>query len=430
MAYRLIFALVLAVALHSGCGGPQHVKPVSGEEVVFWDRQTTETAQLLENIVADFNAQSAGLPVRVEKAGNYSDIYRKLTAGIQAGQLPALAAVYPGMVAEFVPSRSVVSLDEFMNDAERGLPPGDLDDFFPGVIESNRYPQFEHGFYSFPLAKSVLMLYFNSAVQAAAGIYHPPKTWDEFLDHCRVIKEKTGKFALALDIDASNMNGIIYSMGGELVDGRTTQYDQAPSLEAFRLIETLMEEELAFQIPPGTYQDEEMLARNEVAFTLRSSSGKTHVALLMEGDMERWGMVMIPQKDRTMPATVLYGPNVALFDVGEAQVDRAWEFVRYFTSAEVQVRWAVNTGYLPVRKSAADDPQMQRYWEEWKYNRTSFDALPYARPEPNLAGWQEVRPLIEAAITAVINGTKTGREAAVELKEKADIVLGMSARQD
>ena len=90
------------------------------------------------------------------------------------------------------------------------------------------------------------------------------------------------------------------------------------------------------------------------------------------------------------------------------------------------MRWALGTGYLPIRKSAAQDARMQAFWEEWPYNKAPFDCLDFARSEPNVPGWQEVRELIENALAGVLTGVKTAEQAAAELKQGADAVLAES----
>ena len=70
---------------------------------------------------------------------------------------------------------------------------------------------------------------------------------------------------------------------------------------------------------------------------------------------------------------------------------------------------------------------MKAFFSEWEYNRAPFDSLAFAKAEPNVIGWQRVRNLIEDAETAVLTGVKGAREAALELKEKADRALA-SAR--
>ena len=59
---------------------------------------------------------------------------------------------------------------ETVRDPEIGLSHEDLNDFFPGMIETNVYPQLDGKMYSFPFTKSVLMMYFNKRVLRSAGI--------------------------------------------------------------------------------------------------------------------------------------------------------------------------------------------------------------------------------------------------------------------
>lgn len=419
---------VACVLMVMGCGGGGGVasgqfKPIDASAAVFWDRQTTESAELLRALAGEFNAKRQGaLPIKVEHSGGYSEIFRKVSASIQAGALPSMAVGYQSMAVEYAQAGAVIALDAFVHDPKIGLSKADLDDFFPVVIETNRYPDFDGKMFSFPFCKSTLMLYFNKRVLAQAGFNEPPKTWADFLEQARQIKAKTGKKAYAVSVDCSTIAGMMFSRGGEIVSGKQTLFDSPAAIKTFELIETLAKEDLAYQISPGSYDDEAALAQDSVAFVIRSSSGRTSVKLLMQDD-DRWGMSVIPQDDPANPCTVLFGPNICIFNTTPEQQQAAWEFVKFFTSPEVSVRWALGTGYLPIRKSAAANPEMQEFWAEWPYNRAAFDGLPFAKSEPNLAGWQEVRTLVETAETEVLTGVKPARQAALELKQKADAVL-------
>lgn len=422
-ALGAVCALLLAI----GCGGPSgstgRFEPIDPEAAVFWDRQTTETAELLRNIAADFNASGrAGLPIKVEHIGSYSDIFRKVSASIQAGKLPAMAVAYQSMTAEYVQAGAVIALDDLVTHPEFGIPQEERNDFFPAAIETNKFPDLGGKMYSFPFCKSVLMLYFNKTVLAEAGIEVPPQTWDQFLAQCRRVKAKTGHPAYAVSVDPSTIAGMIFSMGGEVAAGRETLFDSPAALKTFGLLETLAKEKLAYQIAPGSYDDEVALAQGDVAFAMRSSSGRTSVTRLMN-DLDKWGMTRIPQADPEHPRTVLYGPNICVFNTTSEQQRAAWEFVKFFNSAEAGVRWALGTGYLPIRKSAAQDPAIQAFWAEWPHNRAAFDCLPFAKSEPNLAGWQEVRGLVDTAETEILTGLKSAAQAAADLKRKADAVL-------
>lgn len=408
----------------SGDSAGARFKPIDAASAVFWDRQTTETGELIRDLAKEFNASSQKLlPLKIEHTGGYADIFRKVSASIQAGALPAMAVAYQNMAAEYARAGAIIPLDDLINDPEIGIAQEDMDDFFPVIFETNRYPDLDNKMYSFPFCKSVMMLYYNKRVLAEAGLAEPPKTWTEFLDQARQIKAKTGKPAYAVSVDCSTIDGMIFSMGGEVAAGRTTLFDSEASIRVFELIETLAKEGLAYQITPGTYDDEVALSQDKVAFAIRSSSHRLNAKIMMEGDRDKWGMCMIPQSDPANPHTVLYGPSICIFNTTPEQQRSAWAFVKYFTSPEVTVRWALGTGYLPIRKSSAAHPEIQKFWAEWPHNRAPFDCLPYAKTEPYLAGWQEVRNLVEAAETGVLTGVKTGRQAAIELKKQADAAL-------
>lgn len=431
---RPLFALILLII--AGCGAPPATdspapgsgsfRPIDPEAATVWDRQTTETADLLGQIAREFNESHGGLDIKLVHTGNYGDIYRKVTAGIQARVLPAMAVAYETMTSEYVRKGAVAELDPFIADPELGLSEEEFADYFPALIQTNRYPEFGGKTYSFPFTKSVLLMYVNQRVLRRAGIEAPPETWPEFLDQCRRIKSITGNPALSVDVSASTFVAMVYSMGGEVLDDRRPQFASAEAVAALELLETLVNEGLAYQNPPNTFEDQTSFGQDRLAFNFRPSSSLFYVARMME-DYEAWSVHMIPQSDPANPATVLYGANVCVFRTTQAQQEAAWKFIRFFTSPEITARWAMGTGYLPVRKSAAESPEMKAFFAQHSHHRAPFDALSHARPEPNLIVWQDVRGMIEDAMVAVLAQVKPAEEAARDLQAQAEARLAREA---
>ncbi len=425
-------ALSAAIAiLVVSCGGDEPsaagFKPIDDSAAVMWVRQTTTAEVLLNEFVDAFNADRPGLHVKIEYAGDYVDIYQKVSASIQAKTLPGMTVAYESMTTEFAMSGAVQRLDDLVADPEIGFTEAELADYFPGVLETNRYPALGGGMYSFPFSKAVLVMYFNQRVLREAGIESPPSTWDAFIAQCKTIKENTGKYGYAIDIDCSTLDGFLMSLGGDIVteDGRA--FAGPGMLHVFEMLRFLVDEDLAYLTPPRTFEDRSAFAQDEVAFTFRSSSHLAPIGELMEGDRDAWGVAVIPQDDPDNPRTVLYGPNACIFAIGDKQVRTSWEFIRYFSRPENSVKWALGTGYLPVRKSAADLPELKAYWAEWEGHRVPYDCLAFARPEPNLAGWQEVRGLVEVAAKDVVTGIRTPEAAAADLATRATAALKNAA---
>jgi multiple sugar transport system substrate-binding protein len=399
-------------------------EPIDKQSVLLWTRSSTEIGEVLAHLVGGYNtANPSSVPVKADYIGNYDEIFKKVSAGIQARTLPSMAVAYESMTTEYAQAGAAIPLDDYINDPAVGLTREELDDFLPAVLDSNRFPDFGNRYYSFPFTKSILVMYFNRRVLAEAGFSDPPKTWDEFLEQCRQLKAKTNKFGCAITVDCSTFDGFIFSMGGEMLKDGKTLYDSPPAVQAFKLIETLVKEKLGFQVVPGTFDEDTAMSQDQLAFVLRTSSGKPYIAQQMGGYNDRWGIAVIPQTDPANPKTVLYGPNICIFNTTKEQNDAAWKFTRYFTSTEISAQWAIGSGYMPVRKSAIAHPLVQNTFKAWEFNRVPYDCMTFAKIEPNVAGWQEVRKSVEKEITAVLGGVKPAEQAAADLKREADAIL-------
>ena len=423
--------LGIAMLLGSaGCGkGHGTFLPVDEHTAVFWDRQDTQSASLMRELVQAFNTQSGRMPIRWEHAGGYTEIFRKVSAGIQAGLLPAMAVSYESMTSEYIAAGAAVPLERWIHDPEIGLSEKDLSDFFPAALQSNRYPAHGNRMYSFPLAKSVLVMYCNREIMRCAGVERPPETWKAFLEACRTVRRVTGKPAFAAVPDCSTFSGMVFSMGGEVYDGQRLQYDGPESLAMLELLETMVRDNLLFMASPGTFDDNIALVQGDAAFVLRSSSSRAYL-LRMAGEhgTELLDIAPIPQKDPNRPATVLFGPNVTIFAVPKLQQAVAWCFTRWFTEPEQAARWAVATGYIPVRRSTLAHPLVREAWAQWPPNRVPYDCMSFARPEPNVDGWQQVRALVERALAEVMSGTRTARDAAEWLQQEGTRALERAHR--
>lgn len=418
--------IACAVALIYGCGRKQETAGPSAVEVVFWHTQSADNADTLKEIVARFNSANIDVNVTLQYCGGYTDLYRKMRAAISGRSTPDLAVAYESMVAEYAGSGVIVDLDRYVAHPQYGLSADEFSDIFPGYITTNRFEEFDGKLLSFPFTKSNLMLYYNLDMIRKAGFKGPPETWADFISQCRIIGRVIGNPPYALSVDPSTMDGMIYSYGGELYtsteSGKRSLFDSAETLKAFKLIEYLAANKLAFQINPGTYDDRSAFAARRVAFMIRSSTSRPYLQDMIKGKFD-WGLSPIPHGIGSEPVTVMFGANICMFKSTPAKELAAWRFIRYFTSPAVTARWAVETGYLPVRKSAAAIEPLKSFLDASPRNRAAFDAIPIARPEPNIAGWQEIRTQLDAAETAVVTGLKKADEAVEELVKRANRTL-------
>ena len=425
-----VLGLALLLAGCSGDSGSATEKSASGKIVLqMWHAQKRQNEDALKAVAERFNQTNPTYEVKLQNVGSYTAMFQKTRATIQGGRLPDLCIVYESMVAEFMEAQVVLPLDAYFSHPDYGFSKADQEDLFPSFLQSNRYAQFDNQLLSFPFTKSLLMLYCNTDLLRDAGIEKPPETWTAFIEQCRKVKAKTGRPAFAYSRDPSSFDGMILSLGGKLatLEDRRSGLDSPEAVRALEILQTLVRGSLATVIAMGSDEDRTLFADGKVAFILRSSTTRSYMDKDLVDEQGRdkfaWAMACPPVGDGKPKLTVLYGGNILIFKSTPERQRGAWEFIRFFVSPEVTAEWSVKTGYLPVRRSAADVPILSRYFAQSPRNRAAFDTIPCGVSEPNVVGWQAVREFIPAALTAVAKGEASPAQAAADLGKKADAEL-------
>jgi multiple sugar transport system substrate-binding protein len=441
MAHRPLtrLAALLALAALTACA-PRGPQPKSAPQttpsaaasgpLTLWHTQTQQNEQLLKALVAEWNSQPGARQVVANYIGNYDQLYEKIKAAAAArdrGVLPDLAVAYESMIADYMAADLVRPLDDLVADPKDGLDKASLADIFPAYLETNRFAQFGNKLLSFPFTKSNLMLFVNETMLAEVGA-RPPRTWDELLAACRALRRKHAELSpFSVYVDPSAIDGLILSFGGKLLepDGGAG-FGGAATTKAFAFYDTLFREKLAYQATDKGKQNNDF-ANGKCAFFLRSSTARPDIAKLVAGKFN-WVVSGLPTAPGVAPVTVLFGANICVMKTAPEREQAAWSFIRWFTSTDITARWALGSGYLPVRKSAAQTGLMQAFHTKEKQAKQCFDALEIAVAEPNVAGWQDVRKCLETALASIINGLGKPEQVARDLDRCADAALA-KARQ-
>jgi len=408
---------VVLLALAVGC------RERPRDEIVLWHTQSQRNAKLLQEIVDAYNATDPPMKVSARYVGDYTAQFRKVRSTARH-RLPDLVVAYESMVAEYIEAGTVTEFDPYINDPEIGLSKESLDDIFPNILATNRYPAYGNKFYTFPFTKSVLMLYYNKDMLKQAGYDAPPKTWKEFKEQCMAVKNKLGKEGYAISVDASTHDGMVMSFGGKILSDDRTRvlFDQPAGVAAFRVIYDLVRSGGAYEIDRKSYGDRKDFISRRCAFFIRSSTTRPYIEADI-GDKFDWDMAIIPHGEGQKPVTVMFGANICMMKTTPERQRAAWLFVKYFASTAVTTKWALGTGYLPLRRSAAESKELKAFFARNPRNRRALDALPFARPEPGVSGWQAVRTLIHLAQSEAIGGNAPPEQIAKDLTRKANKAL-------
>ena len=75
------------------------------------------------------------------------------------------------------------------------------------------------------------------------------------------------------------------------------------------------------------------------------------------------------------------------------------------------MEWAIKSSYMPLRKSASESPDMKALWLSDPQAKQAFDMTQYAKPEPNITAWQDIRDVLQNALAAVTTQKMTAKQA-------------------
>lgn len=387
MSIVWILALVFTMAMGVSVG--------AATEVTFWHALGSEHQVVLEQLVAEFNAANPDVSVHAEYQGRYGDLQTKLTAAVAAGRAPTLSLVYNNWTAAFLEGGRVVPVETFLNDPQYGLSEAERADYVGSFVAANSW---DGQWVTMPFNKSIYVLYYNKDLLDAAGV-GVPQTMDELRAAAKAVTQKTGVMGMALQADVDHFSVFLHAFGGKWTEGGKSAFNSVEAVNALSFMQDLVLNDGSAYYHDG-YLDDEFNQGNTAMFIAT-------VATLpwLSKDLN-WGAAPIPAGE--VQASVVQGTDLAIFNQStEAEQLAAWRFVKFLTSPEVNARWAVASGYLPVRSSAAESDTYQAYVNQApeKYG-AGVAQLEQAKFDPGLAAWSDARNTITDAVQeALILGT-------------------------
>lgn len=420
------------IMLLSGCGNSEAATVSDDGRIVveFWHAMGRNHGKTLNELASEFNESQSKYRILPVYQGRYDSLSQKLIASLYANRNPAMAQTYPSWTKRFYgygymePVQTFIDQDpEFQEQ---------LDDFFPVMLAENtmKNPETsEKKLVTLPFNKSVYVLYVNQTKLEEKGL-KPPKTWDEFYEVARAMTERPAEdqqptmFGFATRPYIEDLTVMAMTTDTQLLDEETgdINFTTGRVVDAFEFLK---------QLTTGT--DNSKIGYVETSY-LSNVFGSERVAMYISstaampyndmavGDKFIWRAHPVPSFDEdTVGKTLMQGTNMGIFkNVPEEEQQGAWEFMKFLCQPESTAKWASNTGYMPVRRSAKEIPWFREELENDISYANAISTLETAAYEPRLIYWESVRSLISRQVEAVLLGRKTVDQALQEAKEAVE----------
>lgn len=410
--FVLILTLISAVAL-IGCGGPdqpadasiaeknytvetvENLKAQADDSVLVSFRIPfgTNIQNVIREFADEFEEQYPSVKIELDVVSGYDEMKEATIQDINGGVVPTMTVGYPDHFAEYLITKSIIALDNFIEDKNVGYSEEELQDFLPGYIKENRQFDNAGSYVGLPFNKSTEALYYNVEFFEEFGL-EVPKTWAEMETLCarivEIVNEKdangeykiqNGDYAWLGDIRTNVENGefipCLYDSGGNLFTtiihqfgGKYTEsvyksngivdvqkgmlkFNTSPeATEALTYLQGLAQNKY-FNMPDSMELSYGSYAYNvgKCIMNIGSTGGSSYYSDAICST----AVAPIPYKDADHKNVIQQGTNVCIMSqASDLQKLAAWLFIKHMLTPENTAEFAIATGYMPVRQSSYD----------------------------------------------------------------------------
>ncbi len=411
---RQCIAAAFSLLFLSACAGspppntmpstPSNLAPVT---LTFWYTQTGAAGALIDTFANDFHKAYPAITLHGEVKKDEGAQLREGIAAMAQNQTPDFIIAGNRTIGAFARKDALVPLDPLLNDSSLGLNQNDRADFFPGLLDSGRFPDLKNQTFSFPFDEHAVVLYYNRDLLQAAQAATPPRTWDQFNAAARSTTNG-GTVGWAMPPSAAVFYSFVVSQGGSVLNDTQTQVQFGDAgVKSLQMIAALTKGGSAYLVD-STDAARAYFAQGKAALLFGTTDDLEAIsgAVAHADHPFQWGMANVPQNDPAHPLTIVYGTNIAIFNRSTEHTRAAWLFARWLAEPAQTARWSRETMAIPLRTSAlpllvssTPDPLFQRLQDGFG------DALPAGRALPAVNGAAQMDTAIVEMWTSVANGT-------------------------
>ena len=380
-------ALLGGSAALAACGGPSlsdsggaaqsdvdwsRVQPAS--QISWWSNHPGTSIALEQEYIRRFQEQNPGITVNLVTAGkNYDEIAQRFQAAAGTDNVPDLVGASDVWWFRYMINGQIIPLEGLAQHLQI-----DTADY-NGTLYDDYAFNGQH--WALPYARSTPLFYYNRAVWQRAGLPdRAPQTWDEFEQWAPALAQVVGRPPLGLGGGTSWtawwFNNIMWGRGGAYSDEWTVTLDRPETVEAGEYLRSMINDRGVAAVAGGDDGYVADFSAGVSACTMASTGSLREI--LQQAQFEV-GTGFLPQGPAG-PACPTGGTGIAIASAKSPEQQlAAGMFLKFLTEPAQTAHFSAGTGYMPVRASAIESPDMAAVFAERPQARTAVDQLATTR---------------------------------------------------
>ena len=377
-------------------------EPLAPTSLKVWYSISGTNGQFFESQVRAFQEQNPQITIELTYTGSYSDSATKISAAKLAGNAPdvvitSASQLYTG------------EDDNFQIETDVLDPDFNVSDIRPGILE---YANYRGHLAAVPFSISTQVIYYNKDLAAKAGLdleANPPKTWDEFVEVCKTIQAACPKGTYGFDTSDAKwlVKSMLYQNGNDIVslseDGKITPlFAEESGIEVARFWAKMIDEKIMAKSQHDNAENK--FLSGKLVFIAATSN---RIAKWAESVQFNIGAIEMPYFKQ--PCVALGGSTATIMTTDATRHAASWALLKYLLNTENQTAYALTTGYLPIRESSVELPEVQAYMAESDLYATAIKQLDYSTAYIHFGEMGSMDTQLTWALDDIENGTDPKR---------------------
>jgi sn-glycerol 3-phosphate transport system substrate-binding protein len=441
MKRRFLAAAALGLTALAGLLPRPAAAQAQPVEIQFWHGLAQPLGGQLEQVVADFNASQPRYRVVPSFRGGYAETMVAAIAAVRANAAPHLVQMFEvGTGTMMAAGRAVKPAYELL--AESGVEI-DFGDYLPPV--RGYYQAADGRQMSLPFNSSTAVMFWNKDHFRRAGLdpNAPPQTWQEVEQAARKLKAaglacplttawpawvQVEQMSALHDVPIATLGNGFGGLGAELRVNNPLMVRHMSNLIAWQ-------REGLFKYGGRDAAADALFPNGECSIYMGSSGVRSRI--IREGRFE-WGTAMLPYYSDVAGAprnSIIGGASFWALNRGPqgGRSAEEWkgvaEFFRYLSQPEVDAKWHMETGYVPVRRASYAIAEREGYYRKNPGAEIPIEQLLRGGETTEntrgirLGGYVEIRNIIQEEMEKAFQGQQDGQQAMDAMVRRGNQVL-------
>ena len=407
-------------------------------QVDFWHGLTQPLGGILEKVAADFNASQSQYQVNATFKGSYPDTMVAAIAAFRAGNAPHIVQMFEVGTATMMAARTAIK------------PVYDLSNETGVNIDPKNYVGGVRGYYStadgklvsMPFNSSTPVTWYNKDAFRKAGLdpEKPPRTWEETWAAARKIMETKAAacgYTMAWPTwtqyeNFSAIHNIPLATKANGLKGMDAELKINSPLH-IKHLQNMMDMQKAGVLKYGGRDaaGDALFPSGECAI-IHASSGLR--ARVVKEAKFNWGVTFLPYykgTPNTPKNSIIGGASFWVMTSPKRTLDEykaVAEFFAYISRPEVDAKWHMDTGYVPITLAGFALASGQGYYLKNPGADIPFRQLTLTEPTENSMGLRlgnmpEIRVIIQEEMEKAFQGQQGAKQALDNAVRRGNVVL-------